>query len=95
MELTQEYFDKKLESLATKEDLQKFATKEDLQAQTAELKAFAVEQTEELARIIATTVAVPLETHLQTAQTEPNARAEITTLKQDVRTIKQALHLSA
>ena len=50
-----------LVNFATKDDLVNFATKDDLKAQTAELKAFAVEQTEELARIIAGSLAVPVE----------------------------------
>ena len=43
MELTKEYFDQVVNSLATKADLKE---------QTKELKAYAHEQTEELARII-------------------------------------------
>jgi hypothetical protein len=62
---------------ATKDDLgafedrmdKKFATKDDLKValaeQSKELKDFAEEQTEHLARIISTTVAEPLEKHLQ------------------------------
>ena len=41
-----------LKPFAIKDDLKSFYTKEDLKAQTKELKAFAVEQTEELARIV-------------------------------------------
>jgi len=43
MELTKEYFDKIIKGLASKQDLKK---------QTAELKAYARGQTEELAGII-------------------------------------------
>lgn len=41
-----------LKNLATKEELKGLATKEDLKTQTKELKAFAVEQIEELSRIV-------------------------------------------
>jgi len=72
-ELTIEYLDKKFAELsnvfATKADLDRFATKEDLNQaladQSIELKQFAEEQTEHLARIITTTVAEPLEKHLK------------------------------
>jgi hypothetical protein len=49
----------------TKADLEKFATKDDLKAQTLELKQFAEEQTGQLAQIIATTIAEPLDRHLR------------------------------
>ncbi len=49
----------------------KFATKDDLKIaldeQSKDLKSFAEEQTEHLARIIATTVAEPLDQHLRDA----------------------------
>jgi len=41
-----------LKGFATKDDLDRFATKDDLDAQTLDLKAFTIEQTEELARIV-------------------------------------------
>lgn len=103
MELTQEYFDKKLAGLATKDDLKTFATKEDLKSfatkddlrnQTAELKTFAQEQTDTPARIIATSVAVPLEAHLSAARQETSTDIRIQNLEQDVLQIKQVLHLS-
>ncbi len=69
MELTKEYFenylgqqfDEKLKNVATKDDLRNLTTKGDLASQSRELKDFALEQTESLARIIATTVAEPME----------------------------------
>jgi|GEM_PF-5360987 len=55
-----------LGGFATKKDLENFATKDDLKAalsdQTAELKRYSDEQTESLARIIATSIAEPMET---------------------------------
>ena len=68
MELTREDFevildhklDQKLDEKLDQK-LANFATKADMEAQTKELKQFAEEQTESLARIIATTVAEPLE----------------------------------
>jgi hypothetical protein len=57
--------DEKLAKFATKEDIKNFVTKDDLDAslaaQTVELKAYADEQTDFLARIIATSIAEPLE----------------------------------
>jgi ATP-dependent Lon protease len=50
-----------------------FATKDDLTAQTAELKTFSEEQTGELVRIIATSIAEPLE-RVQRKLNNPFAR---------------------
>lgn len=66
--LTQAYLDKSLKNLATKQDVEaiiiektkNFVTKDDLTKQTKELRAFAEDQTEALARIVATTVANPM-----------------------------------
>jgi nitrogen regulatory protein PII-like uncharacterized protein len=54
-----------LKNFATKDDFKNFATKDDLKAQTKELKDYADQQTEHLASIIATTVANPLQRHLE------------------------------
>ena len=96
-----------LKGFATKEDLKGFATKEDLKqavaplatkleltAQTKELKVFAREQTEELARIIANTVAAPMQNHFEELKDELEVREEVQTLKRDMLKIKQALHIS-
>jgi len=56
MELTKEYFDQQLKTINNRMD--GLATKEDLAKQTQELKAYAREQTEELAQVIATSVDV-------------------------------------
>ncbi len=58
MELTQDYLDKQLKMLATKEDI-----KAAFESQTKDLKSYADQQTETLARIIASTVADPMERH--------------------------------
>lgn len=70
-ELTKEYLDKKLENLVTKDYFEQtldkrfneFEAKFDqkLSDQTDELKSFAEEQTESLARIIQTSVVEPME----------------------------------
>ncbi|PYS45575.1 MAG: hypothetical protein DMF68_21950 [Acidobacteria bacterium] len=61
MNLTKEYFDKALKSLATKADLkglatkkelEKFATKADLEKQTQYLMAYSSDQIEGLARMV-------------------------------------------
>ena len=76
---TKEYLDGKLSNFATKDDLKGFVTKDDLKAmesridakfdsQTKELKAYADEQTEHLAQMIANTVALPLQDLLDERQ---------------------------
>ncbi|MBL8031163.1 MAG: hypothetical protein JNK33_02470 [Candidatus Doudnabacteria bacterium] len=106
MELTQEYFDSVVKNLATKDDLKSFATKDDLTnlvtkdnlkaslaEQTKELKQFAVEQTEELARIIAGTVAEPMQNHFGEPVNHEDIKAKVQELAQDVVKIRTALHL--
>ena len=90
MELTREYFDQQINKLVTKDDLEK-----KLNAQTKELKAFAEEQAEALARIIAKTVAVPMERHFTELKNEKQLRKDVENLKADMRRIKEALHLSS
>lgn len=58
MELTREYFDQQLGKLVTIKDLQSA-----LKAQTKDLKDYTDNQTESLARVIALTVADPMEKH--------------------------------
>jgi 16S rRNA C967 or C1407 C5-methylase (RsmB/RsmF family) len=67
---------------------------EQLKAQTKELKQFAEEQTDALARIIATTVAEPMERHFEKIDKELDVYAEVKQLKADMERIKKALHLS-
>ena len=70
------------------------ATKDDLTTQTKELQKFAEEQTDLLARIIATTVAEPMEKHFQKIAKELDVYEEVKGLKADMERIKEALHLS-
>lgn len=86
MELTQEYFDSVVKNLATKDDLKE---------QTVELKRFAVEQTEELARIIASAVAEPMQKHFDEPAVHEDIEAKVQELEQDVVKIRTALHLPA
>lgn len=85
MELTKEYFDNIIKSVATKADIE---------AQTKELKAFAGEQTADLARIIATTVAEPMEQHFAELKDYLEVRGDVQALKADMQRIKAALHIS-
>lgn len=92
MELTKQYFDEQLGRLNQRFD--DVATKKDLQEQTKELKQFAEEQTDALARIIATTVAEPMQRHFEKLDKELDVYAEVKQLKADMERIKEALHLS-
>lgn len=91
-ELTREYFDQQISVINQRFD--GVATKSDLQAQTKELKTFAEEQTDALARIIATTIAEPMERHFEKINKELDVYAEVKQLKADMERIKEALHLS-
>jgi hypothetical protein len=91
-ELTKEYFDQRIGDITQRFD--GVASKADLQGQTKELKAFAEEQTDALARIIATTVAEPMERHFEKLDKELDMYAEVKQLKADMERIKEALHLS-
>lgn len=105
MELTQEYFDqqlaqlnKRLDAVATKEDLKDFVTKQDLggalQAQTTELKSYTDQQTETLARIIATTIAEPMEKHFAEVKSEIGMKRRVELLETKVIKLQEALHLT-
>jgi len=83
MELTQEYFDRQLQKLATKKDLHAA-----LRSQTENLKDYTDNQTASLARVIALTVAEPMEKHfselkdlLQIKETVERHEREIAHLK--------------
>jgi hypothetical protein len=106
MELTQEYFDQQLntlnqridrfnqrmDSFATKEDLKEVATKEDLKPLAT--KQDVREGVEELARIIAETVANPMEQHFTELKDYAQVREEVKNLKTDMLKIKQALNIN-
>lgn len=87
MELTKEHFDQTLTTLYKKFDIK-------IDDQTKDLKAYAEEQTEELARIIASTIAEPMERHFEKIDKELDVYAEVKQLKADMERIKEALHLS-
>lgn len=82
-----------LKSFATKEDLRTFATKDDLKQQTKELKAYTDEQTENLARIIATTIANPMEARFNRLESALDVDERVTHLEHDMHNIKKALIL--
>ncbi len=96
MELTKEHFDQQLgalnhwlgkieqrmDGMATKTDLRPLATKADVR-----------EGVEELARIIATTVAKPMEQHFAELKAELAMHQRVQRLENDINKIKAALHL--
>ncbi|MCL5667203.1 MAG: hypothetical protein M1383_05550 [Patescibacteria group bacterium] len=82
-----------LRNLATKDELRNLATKDDLKQQTKELKEFAEEQTEALARIISNTVAEPMERHFSQANFKIDAIRRINELEGDMGDVKAKLHL--
>jgi hypothetical protein len=82
MELTQEYFDEKLKGLATKDDLKPLASKQDINAAV-----------DELARIIAETVANPMEQRFAKLEARLDVAERVKLLESDMNRIKQALHL--
>ena len=96
MEITKEYFDQQLgtlnhwlgkidqrmDGMATKADLKPLATKQDVR-----------EGVEELARIIAATVANPMEQHFAEVKAELAMHQRVRQLENDMRKIKEALHL--
>ncbi len=106
MELTKEYFEQhldqqfaeKLKNLATKDDLKGFATKDDLKtslaAQSEELKAFAEEQTESLARIIAATVVEPMEAGFREIKGLLKISDQVNRHETDIQLLKQKLNIT-
>jgi len=85
MELTQQHFDQTIKTLATKDDLK---------IQTKELKEFAKEQTDELARIISTSVAEPMEDHFRKLDNKIDVKARVEILEKQMSEMRTALHLS-
>lgn len=83
MELTKEYFEQTVARLASREDLQPLATKADVS-----------EAVESLARIIAETVAAPMERHFSDLKETRRLREDVETLKAEMQRIKDALRLS-
>lgn len=85
MELTQEYLDKALANLPTKDDLA---------SQTRELKAYADEQTARLVSVINETIAEPMERHFEEMKDYLKTKEDVQILKREMQQIKEALHLS-
>ncbi|MDR3642927.1 MAG: hypothetical protein P4L74_04850 [Candidatus Doudnabacteria bacterium] len=83
-----------LKNFATKNDLKDFVTKFDLQNQTKELKQFAEEQTDALARIISKTVAIPMEVQFRKLNGRIDLQQRVEKLETDMSEMKIALHLS-
>jgi len=75
-ELSQEYFDQKLTALATKQDLE---------SQTKMLKAYADEQTEKLAAMVADS--------FEEVKELLDVRERVKHLESDMHKIKEALHI--
>jgi hypothetical protein len=84
-----ETFDKKFETVATKNDLA-----QQLAVQTETLKAYADEQTEKLAVIINNTVVEPMEDYFAELKDHKSVQEKVATLETDMRKIKSALQLS-
>ncbi len=91
MELTKEEFNSAIANLATKDDLSKMATKVEisleLENQTKELKKFAEDQTETLARMVSSQVVKDLEDKL-------NMAVRMALLENQMSEIRSALHLN-
>ncbi len=83
MELTQEYFNEKLSSLATRNDLtqaiEPLATKQHV-----------TDSVDALARIISTTIAEPMQKHFDELHGEFDVKQEVQELKRDM--LKLNLH---
>lgn len=70
------------------------ATKDDLEVQTKTLQAYADEQTEKLALIIATTIIEPMENNFSELKDYKSMKEEFQTLKTEMQKIKAALQLN-
>lgn len=88
MELTKEYFDQVVSGLATKKDLTPLATKADVKREVRE-------GVEDLARIIADTIATPFSKRFDRLEELLEVKEDVLTLKRQMLEIRSALHLSA
>jgi len=108
MELTKEYFDqvvsglatkKELAGLATKDQLAGLATKKDLEtglgATEKRLMQRIDEAQEELARIIADTIAAPFTRRFDALEESLAVKEDVATLKRQMSEIRSTLHLSS
>jgi hypothetical protein len=84
MELTQEYLDKALSNLATKDDLKPLATKSDVEGAV-----------EHLVGVINETIAEPMERHFAEMKDYLKTKEEVEILKREMQRIKEALHLTS
>ena len=90
-QLTKEYFDRQLEKLVTKKDLD-----EKLAQQTKQLKAYTDQQTEELARMVSRAFDEHnryLKEEFAAIRKELDVRKEVDGLKLQVQEIRHALNL--
>lgn len=86
---------------ATKDDLTsmeqrlntKFATKDDLKAQTQELKEFAELQTANLAAMVKTSIADPLQKHLENSRIHEGLKDRVDRLDDDMKAVKKAIFI--
>lgn len=89
LESISQLLDTKLKGFVTQEILD-----DKLRLQTEELKQFSRQQTEELAAIIANTIATPMQTHFDELPEELSAGDRLIRLERSVQEIRTALHLS-
>ena len=92
MELTKEQFEQVLD-----QKLSKMATKADLEHQTKELKAFAEDQTEHLARLVSNSVIEPISEQFKEVKKDIknlDIKPRLEKLEKDMAGIKTALSLS-
>ena len=97
-ELTKEYFEQVVSGLATQKDLAGLATKEDLAQGLKTTEARIIkrihESQEELARIVADTIATPFTKRFDRLEELLEVKDDVQTLKRQMSEIRAALHLS-
>lgn len=86
MELTKEYFDSKLEGLATKADLERFATKDDLATLEQRLITHTDERVDELARMV--------QRGFEDITKRLDVRQEVQELKSQMHEVRRELNLA-
>lgn len=83
MELTQEYLDKALSNLATKDDLKPLATKADLEGAVSHLVGVSNE-----------TIAEPMERHFEQLKDYLKTKEDVQMLKREMQQIKETLRIT-
>lgn len=91
--LTHNFMDTELKQYLD-EQFKSVTTKEDLAQQTTTLKAYADEQTEKLAVIIANTIVKPMEKNFAELKDHKTVQEKVMTLEADMQKIKAALQLN-